>query len=285
MTMGTSLLRRIERHTSKPSMPGSMMSIRTTSVGWRLNESRASSPLSASSTTQPSSSRAILTAVRMRSSSSTARMRVPTAPSCPISAPIGPIPPSISAIGHRAIGARGEVAIRAARRAAPAAAAGPAGARPAPGGRPARGGGGDGPVEVDHHGPGLGGDEGAGGEVPRAPGSARSRRRPGRRPPSTGRARPSPSGGCRGSRARTRPSTWPWWRRCVGPVAEAGGDQGLGQVGLGRHRRSARRCGWPRRPARPGSASPVTTSTTTPATTARPGPASAAIDTAKPGWR
>ena len=37
MTIGTSLVRRIERQTSKPSMPGSMMSISTTSVGWRLN--------------------------------------------------------------------------------------------------------------------------------------------------------------------------------------------------------------------------------------------------------
>src|SRR5581483_1989191 len=45
------------------------------------NASSACSPVSASSTTQPSSSRAILTAVRMRSSSSTVRMRVLTPPS------------------------------------------------------------------------------------------------------------------------------------------------------------------------------------------------------------
>src|SRR5262245_26126448 len=80
--MGTSLERRIDRHTSKPSMPGSMMSINTTSAGSAVKRSSASSPVSDSSTTQPSSSRAILTAVRMRSSSSTARLRVPTAAWC-----------------------------------------------------------------------------------------------------------------------------------------------------------------------------------------------------------
>src|SRR5918994_7853992 len=67
------------RHTSKPSMPGSMMSIRTTSAGWRWNELSASSPVSASSTVQPSSSRANFTAVRMRSSSSTDKIRFATA--------------------------------------------------------------------------------------------------------------------------------------------------------------------------------------------------------------
>ena len=56
-----------------------MMSISTTSGSARWNRSIASSPLPASSTVQPSSSRASLTAVRMRSSSSTERMRVPTA--------------------------------------------------------------------------------------------------------------------------------------------------------------------------------------------------------------
>src|ERR671910_1167112 len=67
------------RHTSKPSMPGSMMSIRTTSAGWRWKALSASSPVSASSTVQPSSSRANFTAVRMRSSSSTDKIRVATA--------------------------------------------------------------------------------------------------------------------------------------------------------------------------------------------------------------
>ena len=76
MTIGTSELRRIDRHTSKPSMPGSMMSISTTSAGSRWKCSSASSPVAASMTAQPSSSRASFTAVRMRSSSSTARMRV-----------------------------------------------------------------------------------------------------------------------------------------------------------------------------------------------------------------
>src|SRR5690606_4608291 len=78
MTIGTSDTRRMARHTSKPSMPGSMMSISTTSAGWRWKALSASSPVSASSTDQPSSSSASLTAVRMRSSSSTVRMRVPT---------------------------------------------------------------------------------------------------------------------------------------------------------------------------------------------------------------
>ena len=53
------------------------MSISTTSAGLRAKASRAASPVSASSMTQPSSSRASFTAVRMRSSSSTDRMRVP----------------------------------------------------------------------------------------------------------------------------------------------------------------------------------------------------------------
>ena len=51
----------------------------TTSAGSRWKCSRASSPVAASMTAQPSSSRASFTAVRMRSSSSTVRMRVPTA--------------------------------------------------------------------------------------------------------------------------------------------------------------------------------------------------------------
>ena len=80
--MGTSLLRRIERHTSKPSMPGNMMSISTTSAGSREKLSRATSPLSASVTSQPSSSSARRTAVRIRSSSSTVSIRVPTHPWC-----------------------------------------------------------------------------------------------------------------------------------------------------------------------------------------------------------
>src|SRR5215471_16076407 len=78
MTIGTSDTRRMDRHTSKPSMPGSMMSMSTTSAGCRWKAFRASSPVSASSTDQPSSSSASLTAVRMRSSSSTDKMRVPT---------------------------------------------------------------------------------------------------------------------------------------------------------------------------------------------------------------
>ena len=52
------------------------MSISTTSAGWRWKCWSASSPVAASATAQPSSSRASFTAVRMRSSSSTARMRV-----------------------------------------------------------------------------------------------------------------------------------------------------------------------------------------------------------------
>ena len=82
MMIGTSDVLRIERHTSNPSMPGSMMSMRTTSVGARPKLSRACSPLAVSTTTQPSSSSASLTDARMRSSSSTVRMRVPTPPSC-----------------------------------------------------------------------------------------------------------------------------------------------------------------------------------------------------------
>ena len=86
MTIGTSLWRRSVRHSSKPSMPGSMMSISTTSGSARWKRSMASSPLPASSTVQPSSSSASLTAVRMRSSSSTERMRVPTGHMMPGSA-------------------------------------------------------------------------------------------------------------------------------------------------------------------------------------------------------
>ena len=67
--------------------PGSMMSISTTSAGSRPKASMASSPLAVSSTVQPSSSRAIFTAVRMRSSSSTVRMRVPTTECVPYPAP------------------------------------------------------------------------------------------------------------------------------------------------------------------------------------------------------
>ena len=52
------------------------MSISTTSDGWFWKCWRASSPVAASATSQPSSSRASRTAVRMRSSSSTARIRV-----------------------------------------------------------------------------------------------------------------------------------------------------------------------------------------------------------------
>ena len=52
------------------------MSISTTSDGWFWKCWRASSPVAASATSQPSSSRARRTAVRMRSSSSTARIRV-----------------------------------------------------------------------------------------------------------------------------------------------------------------------------------------------------------------
>ena len=69
----------MDRHTSKPSMPGSMMSISTTSAGSPWNCVRASSPVAASTTVQPSSSSASFTAARMRSSSSTARIRVPIA--------------------------------------------------------------------------------------------------------------------------------------------------------------------------------------------------------------
>src|SRR5436853_582374 len=36
MMIGTSLVRRMARQTSKPSMSGSMMSISTTSAGWRI---------------------------------------------------------------------------------------------------------------------------------------------------------------------------------------------------------------------------------------------------------
>ena len=68
-------------------MPGSMMSISTTSACSRPKASMASSPLAVSSTVQPSSSRAIFTAVRMRSSSSTVKMRVPTSESVPYPAP------------------------------------------------------------------------------------------------------------------------------------------------------------------------------------------------------
>jgi hypothetical protein len=78
ITIGTSLVRRNVRQSSNPSMPGSMMSMSTTSGVERANRPIAASPLSASSTVHPSSSRASLTADRMRSSSSTARMRVPT---------------------------------------------------------------------------------------------------------------------------------------------------------------------------------------------------------------
>ena len=76
MTMGTLLMRRRERHTSKPSTPGSMMSISTTCAGFRRKMPSAVSPLEDSSTSQPSSSRASRSEVRIRSSSSTVRMRV-----------------------------------------------------------------------------------------------------------------------------------------------------------------------------------------------------------------
>ena len=93
ITMGTSLLRRIVRHSSKPSMPGSMMSINTTSAGCRSNASTAASPDAAPSTVQPSSSNASVTASRMRSSSSTARMRVPIVrPLCQAGTPTRPNP-------------------------------------------------------------------------------------------------------------------------------------------------------------------------------------------------
>ena len=111
MTMGTSLPRRIDRHSSKPSMPGSMMSISTTSACSRPKASIASSPLAVSSTVQPSSSRAIFTAVRMRSSSSTVKIRVPTTESVPY-----PAGSARAGVTCAADGQRGEALGGAARR-------------------------------------------------------------------------------------------------------------------------------------------------------------------------
>lgn len=81
--MGTSLKTRRRRHSSNPSMPGSMRSTSTTS-GWRrARASRAASPLSARSTALPSSSRTSCSDSLMRSSSSTIRIRAPISSSSP----------------------------------------------------------------------------------------------------------------------------------------------------------------------------------------------------------
>ena len=65
------LVARMRRQTSKPSMPGSMMSSRATLVsGFSLSLSSASSPLSASMTSYPARRRLMTIKLRMLDSSS-----------------------------------------------------------------------------------------------------------------------------------------------------------------------------------------------------------------------
>ena len=65
------LVARMRRHTSNPSMPGSITSSRATSVsGFSWSLSRASSPVSASTTSYPARRRLITIKLRMLDSSS-----------------------------------------------------------------------------------------------------------------------------------------------------------------------------------------------------------------------
>ena len=76
MMMGTVLWWRSVRQASNPSIPGSIRSMRTSSKGSSVNRLTASSPLATSSTVYPSSSSARRMEDRIRSSSSTIRMRL-----------------------------------------------------------------------------------------------------------------------------------------------------------------------------------------------------------------
>ena len=181
-------------------------------------------PMPAPSTVQPSSSRASFTASRMRSSSSTARIRVPTAPMMPErrSDPVTSGCGQPDSRGEATLAARSKMRRRRRRAARPAPAAR---RRKSPLRQPAsraisspaaRSHGCRPVLEV--------GVEAAGGDVAQV---ERRRRR---------------GGGCRGRRP-IRPATTPACSSpALGVVAEPGGDERRGRGRRGRCSGSARRC-------------------------------------------
>ena len=219
MMIGTSLARRMARHTSKPSMSGSMMSISTTSLGWRLNAlERVLAGVGLVDVPalvlegQLDRGADALVVLDGQDAGSHGCSRYLSG----IALAIGTVRRPGSSAGRRR-GPAGRPTVRVGQRRRWA------GDRRPPWRRPRR-------------------RRGRRRRSPRASGPPRSRRRPGRRPPSTGRPRRRRPGGCRAPRAAPWSAAAAWRARCSAVVAEAG-------------RRPAR---WPgRRPRCSGSGRPL----------------------------